>query len=1165
MSSHQELAPAPSIADVAILTILPEAYDAVRSIFSLSKYTLRQGYQWTWGSVRLQDGGPAIVATGLPLDRENIAAATFVGAMLEAWYPRNLLLVDIGGAIKGRDDVRLGDVVTHTFLHYYDYHKVEEDGNDSPRYLSLPGASSRLRELSRRPSHRGDNSWIDKIFVKRPGGGVPKVLSGEMLVGGAIQSNSPRLLKLLEKYPKAICVEMEGVGAGRAVLDWSTRGTVPEFLIVRGMSDYCNVAQRRNQITRDRWRRYAAAAAAAHAYALVLELDSGQETDLQARRRRFVLPARPIDNLWEVTRTVLRGRDRELRSLGERFSEEVYAGEVRHPHVIWGEAGMGKSVLARKVAEDVAQHYAARWWIDASDELKIRLGLREFARQLGIPSACTDLSLESDHEAEVHRFLSDLREFLELRVLNGRALVILDNVDDANLKHRLGTVALRYLPLNACDVLITSQSGRWHPVAPTDTLLKGLDPGTGAELIANESGRPELVRNADVEAISIAFAGRPLFLKQVATLLRDGDDPGDFKRRLNESVEDALEVLPEIEGFEPLWRETYVMSIDRADKARPGARRLLEILAFFSPEPVPLTLLHATADLEREWRPAHVDAILSTLVDRSLLQCQREAGSRSYILHRVIGALVRRVVRAEGRTAETLFRSTSAISHTMPNREVMRRSEGQRTMTALAPHVEAITDHILMNREKLTLQTLERAAEASSMLGLHRRTLSEWAAAEDASRKAVDLSDIIREPGNAALRKVRLANIMRQRAFFEPAQNLLDEALPPLKEHGDSRDYAWALTVQARVLRHRPNSAPVEALPILYDALQLLKPFENDRDPSTRRQLSELHGYVSVVCRQLSNLDAAESESAHGLRIITGGMQPNEALQATDLPDEPLLATHLRALGGVWRLRGDLSRAMQAHRRALEIFERVYGPDNTDVCRALDSLGRVQREWGDLEGALESFARAEKISDLRFGPNHAHAGTAAVNLALAYLELGEPNKALAAAERGLGIYCLAYHEKYDGDNSVPLRNEATVWALFVRANCLMELGHLKGAQEDHTTVLEWRQAHYPGLHAHIASSHYALGDVYWKIGGNHSRDLALSHHRQALRIREQVFGAYSNYWVAQSQARLGILTNDRQLLASAHETYSKQLKPGHWRIRELVTSLERLESSESSS
>jgi tetratricopeptide (TPR) repeat protein/nucleoside phosphorylase len=1165
MSSTQELASPPAIADIAILTILPEAYDAVRSIFGLSGYTTRKGYQWTWGSVRLHDGSPAIVATGLPLDRENIAAATFVGAMLEAWYPRNLLLVDIGGAIKGRDDVRLGDVVTHTILHYYDYHKVEEDGNDSPRYLSLAGASSRLRELSRRPSHRGDNSWMEKISVKRPGVGVPKVLSGEMLVGGAIQSNSPRLLKLLEEYPKAICVEMEGVGAGRAVLDWSTRGTVPEFLIVRGMSDYCNVAQNRNQVTRDRWRRYAAAAAAAHAYSLIRELasQSGQETDLQAPHSRFVRPTRPIDNLWEVTPTVLRGRDRELRVLRERFSDEISEGQIRKPHVIWGEAGMGKSVLARTIAEDVESHFVARWWIDASDELKIRLGLREFARRLGIPSACTDLSLEGDHEVEVHRFLSDLREFLELRVLDGRALVVLDNVDDANLKHLLSTVALRYLPPSACDVLITSQSSRWHPVAPTDTPLQGLDPTTSAELIAYESGRPELVRDTDVEAICRDFAGRPLFLKQVAALLRDGDDPGDFRRRLNDSVEDALEVLPEIEGFEPLWRETYVMSIDRADNARPGAQKLLEVLAFFSPEPVPLTLLHATADLERGWRPVHVDAALSTLVDRSLIQCQREAGSRNYILHRIIGALVRTVVRTKGRISEILSSATFAVSRTLPNREIMRRLDGQRTMTALAPHVDTLTNHVLINREKLTAQTLERAAEACSMLGLHRRTLSEWVAAEDASRKAVELSDTIREPGNTALRKVRLANIMRQRAYFEPAQSLLDEALPLLREHGDSRDYAWALTVQARVLRHRPSSAPSEALPILYDALQLMKPFEDGRDASTLRQLSELHGYISVVCRQLSNFDAAESESVHGLRIITGGMRPDEALEATDLPDEPLLATHLRALGGVWRLRGDLKRAMHAHRRALEIFEHVYGPDNTDVLRALDSLGRVQREWGDLEGALESFARAEKISNLRFGPNHAHAGTAAVNLALVYLELGEPHNALTPAERGLRIYCLAYHEEYD-DKCAPLRNDATVWALFVRANCLMELGHLKRAQDDHTSVLEWRQAHYSGLHAHIASSYYALGDVYSRIGEDQSRDLALSHHRQALTIREKVFGAGPNCWVAQSQARLGLLTNDRELLRLAHETYIKQLKPGHWRILELVAVIKRLEAELSS-
>ncbi len=663
MSGHQ-VASAPLIADFAILTILPEAYAAVRTTFGLSGYTKRKGYQWTWGSVRLHDGGTAIVATGLPLDRENIAAAIFVGAMLEAWCPRNFLLVDIGGAVKGRDDVKLGDVVTHTVLHYYDYYKVAGDGNDSPRHLPMAGASSRLRELSRRPSQRGDASWIGKISIKRPGGGVPKVLDGEMLVGGAIQSNNPRLLKLLEGYPKAICVEMEGVGAGRAVLDWSTRGAVPEFLIVRGMSDYCNVPQQRNQMTRDRWRRYAAAAAAAHAYILVCELDSqeGQDRYLQPQSR-FVQPDQPIDNLWEVTETVLKGREQELFGLRKRFSEMANEGEARKPHVIWGEAGMGKSALARKIAEDVASCYAVRWWIDASDEIKIRMGLRELARRLGIPAVV------SDDEAEAHRFLSDLREFLELRILEGRTLVILDNVDDASLKHTLNTIALRFLPPGVCDVIITSQSSHWLPVAPTDTPLEGLDPATGADLIAYESGRPELLGDEDVEGICRAFGGRPLFLKQVAALLRDGDDPGSFRRRLDESAEDALEVLPGIQSFEPLWRESYILSIDRADNARPGARKVLEIIAFFSPEPMPLTLLHATTALEWEWRPAHIDAALSTLVDRSLIQCLREGGSRSYILHRIIGALVRTVVRAEGRIPEILSRATSAISGIVPSRE----------------------------------------------------------------------------------------------------------------------------------------------------------------------------------------------------------------------------------------------------------------------------------------------------------------------------------------------------------------------------------------------------------------------------------------------------------------------------------------------------------------
>jgi tetratricopeptide (TPR) repeat protein len=891
-----------------------------------------------------------------------------------------------------------------------------------------------------------------------------------------------------------------------------------------------------------------------------MEPGIAQVAGVRPELARFAAPLERIDNLWEVPGTLLRGRERELDQLRCRFSEIVENGAGRQPHVIWGEAGMGKSALARQIADDVAPYYRARWWVDGSDELRIRVGLREFARRLGIPSANPDSSSGSDDATETHRFLGDLREFLQMGTLGGRALVVLDNVDDAALKHSLTRAALRYLPASACDVLITSQASHWYPVAPSDTRLKGLEAASGAELIAGESGRLDLAVDEDVREIARIFGGRPLFLRQVASLLRDGDAPGDFRRRLAESAEDALEILPGVEGFAPLWRTTYAMSIARVEGARPGAGNLLKAMSFLSPDAMPLHLLHALAEEREGWRAVHVDAALAALADRSLVERQLEGGTRTYSLHRIVGALLRAMAREERVLPDALGRAVSAVSRATPRREGLSRVSVQRTMAVLAPHVEAIAHHVLENQKNgVDHATVERAAEASSILGLYHRTASEWIAAEEASRRAVALSDPSGNPGAAALRQVRLANIMRQRALFEQAEELVNTALPQLRKTGTKSDFAWALTVQARILRHRPSGSPVEALQLLYQALQLMSGSEKEGDPSALRQLSELHGYLSVMNRQLSKLDAAEAEATEGLRIITGGMLPDEALAATDLPEEALLATHLRALGGVWRLRGDLGRAIRAQRRALEVFERVYGSDHTDVCRALDSLGRVEREWGDFEAAVESFARAKRISDLQFGPNHAHAGTALVNLALTYLELRDPLRALADAEEGLRIYRSAYHEQHTDDSGGVLRNEATVWALFVRANALAELGRLRQAREDHATVLAWREAHYPRLHAHIASSHYALGDLHWKAdGGDGSKDLALDHHRHALAIREQVFGRSPNYWLALSQARVGVLTGDKELVGAALATFEAQLMPGHWRSVEAGEALARL-------
>lgn len=1170
-------------ADFAILTILQEAYDSVKRIFRLSDFSERLGYQWTYGTIPLNDGTHLRLALGRTLDRDNIPAATFTSKMIEAWKPINLLLVDIGGAVEGRDNVQLGDVVTHTTLHYYDHHKVVGRGRHSPRYIPFAPASTHLRELSRRPADRADQSWIDRIEVRRPIEGIPRVLPGEMLVGGAIQANSPRLKKLLLQYPKALAVETEGAGTARAVLDSDLVMRVPNFLIVRGVSDFCNVPQEDNQTTRDAWRAYAAESAAAHAYSLILETRgsprSGDEPEtidnltrfreplnpdslVQYRTLRFAPPLNAIDNLWEAQRSKIKGRDLELTKLRSRFIEETSSREVRLPYVISGEAGVGKSALAREIAEEVASFYAARWWIDASDQFKVRTGLREFARRLNIPSAHLDLGESNDTDFETHRFLSDLRQALEERVVGGRVLFILDNVDEPTLKHNLPLSTLRYLPPTDCDVLITSQSSKWSPVAPTGTLLKGLDSEAGARMIAEEIGRPDLFDDDDLQGICEDFGGRPLFLHQIASLLRDGESPREFRRHMNDSLEYALGLLPEVEGFTPLWSVVYRMSIDRAEGARPGARGLLQTMAFLAPDPIPLELLRATARGKTDHKGSVADAVLVTLADRSLVECLRQHGSgtRTFLLHRVIAALVRLDVNRANDASRHISMAISAITLVMPDRNQLRCSEGRQRMAILAPHVESLTSHLLtLENDHFANSIRARAADACSLLGLYHRTLSEWVAAQAAHERSVELSDTNQEPGSAALRSVRLANVMRQRGHFKIAQDHLDSVIGLLKLHGDPRDYAWALTVQARILRARPDSSTVDALPLLAEAGRILKPFEHDGNPSTKRQISELHGYSSVMNRLLSKFDVAEREATEGLRTISG-LSPDEALDAIETPNEPLVATHLRALGGVWRLLGNFSRAMLAHQRALAIFEGVYGPNHTDVGRALDSLGRVQRECGDFDGAIASFNRAERISDTQFGLNYPHAGTASVNRALVYLDMNMPHAALIEADRGIGIYRQAYNENFDLEKGGSLRNDSTVWALFVRANALMELGELETARAHHEVVLEWRQHRYPRIHAHIASSHYALGDVLWGTRDASLQQLGLRHHREALSIREHIFKHQPDYWLAQSQSRLGWLSGDGELMGRAYETFRAQLGLNHWRTRQVANYINDLKS-----
>ncbi len=90
----------------------------------------------------------------------------------------------------------------------------------------------------------------------------------------------------------------------------------------------------------------------------------------------------------------------------------------------------------------------------------------------------------------------------------------------------------------------------------------------------------------------------------------------------------------------------------------------------------------------------------------------------------------------------------------------------------------------------------------------------------------------------------------------------------------------------------------------------------------------------------------------------------------------------LNQMGLYLRGRAEFSEAKSALERALEIDEKVYGPDHPNVAIRVNNLGGVLEDLGDLAGAKKSYERALKIFQVRLGEEHPSTKTVRRNLEL---------------------------------------------------------------------------------------------------------------------------------------------------------------------------------------
>jgi len=423
--------------DFAILVVVPEAMEAARRIFGPpSRYEHREGQEWRIWEVKAEDGGQLMVVIDDAPDRSNMPAQEATSLMINAWRPRRFLLADIGGGYRGRDGLALGDLVIGSELAYYSLVKEVPGGEVEERSFPIAQPSRGPRKALTSLTERVPD-WGKPAESARPeivGSAQPKILPGQIAAGERLVSDpeSLTLKELEDRYPKALAVEMEAVGVGRAVWSAQQQEKFTQFGVLRGISDY--LGEPGNQETRDAVKPYAAAVAiaAAHAYIQIHPSEDSVLHQADSKDR----PSAPqsgapeyLKGLREVlaTKQERRGPDFRLplRSTDIRApTSTAPAGEaavergelldiVEHDKlvVVVGKSGAGKSELLNTLFRQLAV---------ADDPLVVPINLktgwsRSWAKQMPdqLHGEMLDLSMDAVlNAAEARLSVAELNEFL---------------------------------------------------------------------------------------------------------------------------------------------------------------------------------------------------------------------------------------------------------------------------------------------------------------------------------------------------------------------------------------------------------------------------------------------------------------------------------------------------------------------------------------------------------------------------------------------------------------------------------------------------------------------------------------------------------------------------------------------------------------------------------
>ncbi|MET9877309.1 FxSxx-COOH system tetratricopeptide repeat protein [Actinacidiphila glaucinigra] len=702
------------------------------------------------------------------------------------------------------------------------------------------------------------------------------------------------------------------------------------------------------------------------------------------------------------------GRDPVLEELYDLLTAGGSEGARCALH---GISGVGKSQIAAEYAHRFGNDYDVVWWISANFRGTAREQLAELAPRLNLPVG----QEIGDRIRAVHEALRVGRPF-------GRWLMVFDSADYMDQVEDL-------LPEGTGHVLLTTLTRDWSASGRAQEIE--VLPFLREESVAYARRRAPRLTGTEADLLSEAVQDLPLLLAQTAAWLDTNAMPvKEYVELIRRGEPGQLGIGIGADypmGFQTSWSITLNTLRDRS----PAAAELLKLLAFFSPDLIPVRLVQAA-------RPGDLPEHLATLVADPIgwhtalrrlseatavrLDYQSGPGQEAAVgnaqMHRLYHGFLRNELPDEERDVMSVTACSVLVSadprRPSDTREWSRYAE-------LIPHLKpagaldspdpAVQELILNCLEYLKLrgeyttglalceQALARwrtrmpATHRTMLFGVHQhanmlRRSGRYREAEAVGRAVVEvLAD--REPDDTDLLRAKngLGGSLMALARLTEAYELYDDVW---RQYGGRLGEEDPSTIQAR-----SNLGITLGLLGRYgEALKVhgenLAVRERLLRPEHHQTLQSGLSYAWML-RLLGRYPEAASRQELNARMHRQVMEANNP--------ETLRAEHNLAL--CMRRNGDLVQAESLMRSVVARSAQVQGPRHPETLMLQADFATFTREHGDLEQSREmSVSVAERYRTL-VGADHPYAVGTHGNTGLVLWEYGERDEALAIAEKAL--------------------------------------------------------------------------------------------------------------------------------------------------------------------